>query len=692
MQRARFFPLSTFLFRSSVDCLHSQTRVLAPPCTVLLFKRHFDVRWRSSPLLQFLKRTQAAKKIWDLLHERTWDEDTPAALNRLDVNLVSYVACEVLRSSIRLETAVNFYNWLTTKDGFEPDSYVYNALMCRFGQAGRLLELETVVKDCEADGKATVVTFTTLIAAYSRVGNIEAAVRTLEHMEEIGLKPNMITYTTMIDLFAKQKMYDKAGDYYLQLLQEGHIPNVRTCTVLIKHLVEADKLDGALAIFEQSVKVSVNPNPVTYTILMIGYARAGDLGTVLNLARKFNEYSSKPRPFGASLSPLFKFLLREGRIEDTERIMTEAWPESSPDNRREHILKLQSALEVEETYVNRDGAVFPVAADGFASDSEEENSSSNVQSAVDPLTRLNMAAFVRSLIPWTAATSELLKRAKIKWDGEMVSEILKRLSKADVAWKLFNWVKGQPGFSHDNYTYSRMIQILLTAGHFKRVRLLLQEAQRDGLNLPLHTYNNIIKFCGLKQEADVALEVFDCISHAGLKPDESTYKSLIHALHKCDCHWRASTIFSKMQRAGFHADAKIYSFLINGFTAAGELKMAKAVYKQMCASGVEPNEHVYKAAISTLYRTGNLVRAKQVFQRMRRAGVIPSESVYKLMIKVFDATDEPLEAQKLEDESKALVPQKATGKKWDLDQFMNFHTIFIKNLTNNDKAQSLAVG
>lgn len=648
------------------------------------------------PMGPFLKRTDGVKKILDLFAALTaWDdEETPHALYRLGVPFHCYTVSEVIRNCMHVDTALSFFNWLNTKHDFKPDSYVYNALIYRLGRVGRLKDMEAIASLSLSDGKGTLVTFTTLISAFKMAMDLDGAVRTWRHMEELGLELSPATYTAMIDLYATMKMYDEAGDCYLQMLKKKLSPSIRTCTVLIKHLVEAGKLDAAADMFDQLLKVKLRPNPVTYASLMCGYAKAGDMNAVLKLVRDFKEYGHSPLALGKSFISVLQYLVNEGKIQDAEAVMEAGWPESSTDDRREKILEFQAGLQGDAPrHVDLMRKKVDSEEEEEEEDDDEDDESPVPRPSADTSTLLNVVAFVRCLVPWSSATGKALENANLKWDCHLVWEILNRLRKTESGWKFFRWVGEQPGYRHDRYTCSMMIRLLCRDGQFARAKQLLQEARKERLNLSLRTYSTILKHCGLQKEANFALEVFDLLKESGLTPNEVCYKNLILALLKCNRYWRVATICSEMRKMGFLPDETTYSFLISGFAAAGKFSLAKRLNKQARMLGFKPNAFVYNGLIRTFYEVGRLDKAERVFKGMRGAGMMPTPQICEVMVEVFSHLGKHKEACELKDEIKARVSYSGTAKKARLDQYLHFHTIFVENLTECVKCtHSLAAG
>eukprot|EP00250_Pteridium_aquilinum_P011934 c20400_g1_i4 orf=486-2636(+) len=669
----------------------AQTFKQTPAKSVIKSSAESNVRRQRSrhSISIFLQRVLDTIKVLNVLNEKPWNADTSTAVQCCQAKLTVNVVAEVIKICADLDTALEFFEWWRAMDDNEPDSHVYVALMHRLGNVGRIEEMEAVASESESDGKVTVATFTVQLASYKRVGNLDKALRTWRRMEKFGIKPNLLSYTTMIDALASMKLYDEAGDLYLLFLWERFYPNVRTLTVLIHHLAEAGKLDAAVAIFNDLLKVNVKPNAMTFASLMKGYASVGNMNAVVSLVRQFKDVGH--RPHQDTFKSFFHFLLGEQRVDDSVKVMLELWPEYSMDERKGLVAYYQAEAkrDVCNQVCVQDEGVESMSDASDASDDEEDNEKMSSYSA----SLWNFTGFVRCLTPWSPATAAALEHADVKWDGHLVSEIMKRITRVDIGWKFFNWVEGQQGFNHDKFTYMRMIQLLLTEGNFVTVKQLLVEAQSKQLNLSLHTYNKILKFCGLKYEADVALDVFSLLENTGLRPDPESYNNLIHVLHKCGRYWRAASVFAEMQKAGFSPSATIYSFVICGFAEAGHMKYAKAYYKRMRASGFEPSERLYKAFISGFYQSGRLDKAEQVFQQMKKDGMVPSGQAYDLMVKVFKKAGKTVELSEIQCKRVPQPTAKKLEKQRNFDKYLKFYCIFVESFAaESDDVRMYATG
>ncbi|KAH7441393.1 hypothetical protein KP509_03G036200 [Ceratopteris richardii] len=634
----------------------------------------------------FLRKTVKSYNLLNLLNANTWDDATAKAIQSSEVELDSFVVCQIIKLCANLDTALEFYRWWRTSYGDKGmSSHLYTAIMHRLGRVHRIEEMEAVANECESNCMVTVATFTVQLAAYKSVGDLDRILSTWKHMEKFGLKPSALAYATLMDAFSNMKMYEAVADLYLLFLSKGFLPSVRIIFIFIHHLVMAGKMDSAMAIYNDLRKLKIKPNIFIYSSLLKGFADVGDINSVLNLVQELKDLGI--RPHRTHFKFLFMDMLLKNRKGDALKIMHEMWPELSREDLNSLISFYLDAARNEQG--NYDEGFM---SEGSDVDDDKSNYEISQKFPSDPIAVWNFNGFIRHLTPWSAATAIALENAEVKWDGHIVTEIMKRIDSVDVAWKFFSWVEGQQGFSHDKFTYMAMIRLLLKDGNFATVKQLLMEAQSKKLNLSLHTYNNVLHVCAIKQKGNAALDIFDLLDSAGLKPDIGTYEKLIRALYKCGRYWRAATVFAEMQKAGFTPKAVTYSLVICGFAEAGQMKYARAYYSKMRACGLEPSSQIFSAFISGYYRIGKLERAEKFFQQMRRHGLEPSAEVYDQMIKVFKRAGKKVELHQTEQARESLPSSKFIERQRRNDAILRSYQIFKDSLEENDDIQMFAAG
>ncbi|KAK2656649.1 hypothetical protein Ddye_009701 [Dipteronia dyeriana] len=85
-----------------------------------------------------------------------------------------------------------------------------------------------------------IVTYTTLIDEYGKIGNIEEAKRLFEGMEKRGVKPNIVTYNVLIDRYGKKRKLKEAKRLFKKMENIG----VRPDTIAYNTLIDGISIGG----------------------------------------------------------------------------------------------------------------------------------------------------------------------------------------------------------------------------------------------------------------------------------------------------------------------------------------------------------------------------------------------------------------------------------------------------------------
>ncbi|MCO5601756.1 hypothetical protein L7F22_055881 [Adiantum nelumboides] len=339
-------------------------------------------------------------------------------------------------------------------------------------------------------GKTSTVTFTSLMSAYRRVNNLEGAVQTWQSMLKHGIQPSPSAFTIMIDVYGRMKMYEEAAD-------------------------------AALNIFKNVTKVKLRPNRVTHVYLIMGYAKAGNLNGVLKLIEDFKEYGHSPYDLGESFRSTLSYLVKEGRVDDAIKVMKTGWPGASITEIQAKIAEFRRKPLEEVSSPDMSLQADSDEEDKDNNDVDEKNLILLHSRDHNKKSILNVLAFIRCLTIWTSTTGKALDRVEVRWNCHLVSDVLHRVKQVDFAWKFYLWVAKKPGYCHDRYTCGKMLRLLLRRQQFTHARHLLRETEENNMNLPIKSYLNFLKHCGLGKQANFAIEVFEKLKVSGLDLDET---------------------------------------------------------------------------------------------------------------------------------------------------------------------------
>ncbi|KAH0875902.1 hypothetical protein HID58_073264 [Brassica napus] len=247
---------------------------------------------------------------------------------------------------------------------------------------------------------------------------------------------------------------------------------------------------------------------------------------------------------------------------------------------------------------------------------------------------------------WGPAAEEALHNSGFKMDAYQANQVLKQIDNYANSLGFFYWLKTQPGFKHDEHTYTTMVGNLGRAKQFGEINNLLNEMVRDGCQPNTVTYNRLIHSYGRANYLKEAMNVFNQMQEAGCEPDRVTYCTLIDIHAKAGFLDVAMDMYHRMQVAGLSPDTFTYSVIINCLGKAGHLVSAHRLFCEELPERVEaiprderfrfrPDKVTYSIVMEVLGQCGFLEEAEGVFTEMERENWVPDEHVYGLIVDLW---------------------------------------------------------
>ncbi|KAK4264248.1 hypothetical protein QN277_025455 [Acacia crassicarpa] len=238
-------------------------------------------------------------------------------------------------------------------------------------------------------------------------------------------------------------------------------------------------------------------------------------------------------------------------------------------------------------------------------------------------------------LKWSPATEKALYNLNCSLDAYQANQILKPLHDYSVALGFFNWLKRQPGFKHDDHTYTTMVGILGRARQFGSINKLLEQMVSDGCKPNVVTYNRMIHNYGRANCLKEALNVFHQMQEEKCEPDRVTYCTLIDIHAKAGYLEVAMTMYERMQQAGLSPDTFTYSVMINCLGKSGNLTAAHRLFCEMVGQGCIPNLVTYNIMIALQAKARNYQIALQLFSDMKNAGYEPDKVTYSIVMEAL---------------------------------------------------------
>jgi len=144
--------------------------------------------------------------------------------------------------------------------GVPVDGLALNVALSTGVAADKVTEVQDLLSQAEemTPFVPDVVSYNTVVKAYSQRGNYAEACKVVERMRKNGVKPNAITFNTVMDAAVRGGRPEEAWRKLEQMKDAGYKPDKFSCSILVKALTKSgsslqeDAVDRALALLEQN--------------------------------------------------------------------------------------------------------------------------------------------------------------------------------------------------------------------------------------------------------------------------------------------------------------------------------------------------------------------------------------------------------------------------------------------------------
>ncbi|KAL3697388.1 hypothetical protein R1sor_011464 [Riccia sorocarpa] len=565
--------------------------------------------------------SESVKKICGILEKRNWGPETVKELEEADVQISPYlVQLIVLQIAEDEYLAWNFFMWARGRANMSLSLRAYIALVDSLGRAKNVELLKQGISLMNEDGhRASAWPYNNILKWFS--DDVETALHFWGLMKENKCRPTVITYTRVIDILAKHGRIQAASETFKEMLEDGCPPNITTYNVLIQAFGAAGQLEAASDLFDKLAELGCKPNYETYNALITMHADAGNMDTAM---KYFNLLKSSGAEIG----------------EQIYRALELPLPDDSSST---------------ESLTDRgDVAPSPKMNVGGGSVRESDDHKDVIPGRLMGPNRLLRLIYHGEYLP----VEEKLDRIRPKLSPQFVVQVLQRMKNPNDALTFFDWAKRQPGFQHNEYSYSMIISILGRSRSSESLDKILREMYEQGIQINTQIFTALITCYGRAKSLDGALQLFQQMKDSGCKPDTITYTSLIHLLAKHGDHDRANEMFMEMQQVGCAANYRTYSVMIYSLVKSGKVTEAVDLLKQMPDLGCKPSAVTYATVIHHCAKNRQLDLAKDIFATMEREGIKPLKAT------VIDL-DSSLKKAGRAEEAHALVRRLKRQRIWD---------------------------
>lgn len=549
-----------------------------------------------------------------------------------------FVVNNALKSAPSPESALSLVEILKEIPHFSHNQNTLFTLAKILAKSGQTTKLRSLINAINA-GKFTNVarvSFMDRMRWFALAGDLNEVVSSWEEWRASQRRPSTESYNIVMGLFAQMGMDSEAISTFRRMIDEGVLPNSRTYTVIIEHLVKSGHLDSAFEVFRILPQMRIKRTSKQYSVLVAGFSEAEKLDNVKTLLNEMQTDGILP---GRAIQSCLQLLQDAGYLDETSELIKEMLPD-------ERIKKITYSVDDSDNDMDRE--------DGEDNNYIERGGADEIQLKpwFDPV------ALASALQHWGSKEVSTLEETNFVWTTRLVCKMIRSFSSAETAWKFFNWVAYQPGFTHDIYTISRMVTKLARHGCVQLVDQLLFKIQSEGIRLSFSTVRLIIDFYGGSGNGDAALNILRRVRTVCGPLSKSSqlilYTSVLRTLTKCKMNDDAINILEEMILLEIFPEIQTFSGLMSHFALEGDIKTVQRLFGMVRQGGLEADAYTYIVLIRAYCKCGRASLAMRLFEDMANSNLVPDATTIELLVNSLWKEGKLREAALIEEKSEEI--------------------------------------
>lgn len=175
----------------------------------------------------------------------------------------------------KLDGALEFFQTKKLLEGYVPDVFRYNILICRLLRENRLGEVFDLLMEMkESQITPDKVTMNAALCFFCKAGKVDSALELYKSRADIGLSPNSMAYNFLINTLCGDGSVDEAYLVLKNSINQGYFPGKKTFSIIADALCREGKLDKMKELLLVALERNVMPSASTYDMFISALCRA----------------------------------------------------------------------------------------------------------------------------------------------------------------------------------------------------------------------------------------------------------------------------------------------------------------------------------------------------------------------------------------------------------------------------------
>jgi pentatricopeptide repeat protein len=500
--------------------------------------------------------------------------------------------------------------------------FLANKLVTMYAKCGSLPYARRALDQM---GERNVVSWTVMIAAYSKNGMDKEALELFYQMQRSGIKPNQYTYASVLPAFANMKALQQGKEIHEEINRRGFESDVFVGNALIDMYAKCGCMEIACNVFDKMRC----PDVVSFNTMISGYAQNGHIDEAFEIFQKM------PQRDVFSWTAMIAAYAKHGMAKEALEMFYQMQRSGTKPNRYTYASVLPACASMEALQqgkeihdeTKRRGFQFDVFVGNALIDMYAKcGCMENACSLFDKMRCRDVVSF-NTMISGYAQNGRIDEAFKIfqKMPQQdvvschtMISAYV-QIGHIDEAFEIFQKMP-----QRDVFSWTTMIAAYVKHGMGKEALELFRQMQRSTIKPNQFTYASVLLACANMEALQQGKEIHEEINRRGFESDVFVGNALIDMYAKCGCMEIACNVFDKMR----FPDVVSSNTMISGYAQNGHMDGAFKIFQKM----PQRDEFSWTTMIAAYAKHGMGKEALELFYQMQRSGTEPNQYTYASVI------------------------------------------------------------
>ncbi|PKA50103.1 Pentatricopeptide repeat-containing protein [Apostasia shenzhenica] len=447
----------------------------------------------------------------------------------------------------RLDEAAAYLQELCVGDHRAVTYRTVRIVIDAFCKAGRFEYARELVEDL-----GTTDSYNAWISHLLMNGKVDACLEFLRNKGIDRYPSDAFQYYKLIQVLLRKNLLEEAFDVLVEMIEEGISPDQRTMDATVCFFCKVGMVDVAFKLYRLKMELGMAPKRCVYNHLIKSLCQNGNVRRVLQVLEECMNQGFFPG--NQTFSRVAYILLREGMLDKLRSLLAEA------QNR-----KLRSTSHIHSQYVSalcKSGAV--------------QEAYSELLTATG-----GGAGFIRHRSVYCDLIQAFIQLGMVQFPPQLLIQMQ------------------MLGLDPSQRVYRDVVSSLCDVEMYDLVLSLLDKQLEINKWDPRTCYNYIIDGIVHSKCPSMAMEVYNRMVKAGIKPNRDTKILILRCYMKSGCFADAFSFFRDLMKK-HKLSTKLFNVFLSGLCEAGRVKDSVELWKEMREKRLLPSLQCYEELVRAL--------------------------------------------------------------------------------------------